>query len=192
VPSGFRDVLKAMDIQGIGSSSRKEGKNFSSAGRLSREALACITTHYLHTLAGWWSAMKSSSPRHGMIDLRTADEQLLERAHERRRVLGLLQEHGLLPPELERVMRSEDEPSRELPHSFALALHRLVARTPSRLFVVPAEDLTANPEQVNIPGTMDEHPNWRRKLSLSIEELAAAPLFRSITEALRQERPRVS
>jgi 4-alpha-glucanotransferase len=107
-------------------------------------------------------------------------------------VLGLLEEHGLLPPELAGVMRAEQEPSRDLP-----AILRARPAPPRGAHAVAAvrraaEDLTAIPEQVNIPGTMDEHPNWRRKLSVSIEELAAAPLFRSITEALREERPRVS
>jgi 4-alpha-glucanotransferase len=72
----------------------------------------------------------------------------------------------------------------------AVALHRLVARTPSRLFVVPAEDLTGAVEQVNVPGTMDEHPNWRRKLPADIELLPELPLFGAITAALREERPK--
>ena len=77
-----------------------------------------------------------------------------------------------------------------MPESVAVALHRLVARTPSRLFVLAIEDLTADPEQVNIPGTIDEHPNWRRKIACDIEELPAQPFFRAITAALREERPR--
>jgi 4-alpha-glucanotransferase len=107
-------------------------------------------------------------------------------------VLGLLSDHGLLPDELAPLMRSEVEPPRELPQSAAVALHRLVARTPSRLFAVPAEDLTGAVGQVNIPGTTGEHPNWRRKLGVDIEELPEAPLFRAIGTALRQERPKSS
>jgi 4-alpha-glucanotransferase len=29
-------------------------------------------------------------------------------------------------------------------------------------------------DQPNIPGTVNEHPNWRRRLPLSINEMAAA------------------
>ena len=39
-------------------------------------------------------------------------------------------------------------------------------------------------EQVNLPGTVDEHPNWRRKLPGSWEELAASPRLRSFAEML--------
>jgi 4-alpha-glucanotransferase len=88
------------------------------------------------------------------------------------------------------VMRAEAEPPGTLPVSLAVGLHRLVARTPSRLFVVPAEDLTGASEQVNIPAPMDEHPNWRRKLSVAVDDLPGEPLFQAITAALREERPR--
>ena len=87
-------------------------------------------------------------------------------------------------------MRGEAEAPPELPQSLAVALHRLVARTPSRLFAVPAEDLTGSVEQVNVPGTVDEHPNWRRKLAADIEDLPGLPLFRALVAALQEERPR--
>jgi 4-alpha-glucanotransferase len=73
-----------------------------------------------------------------------------------------------------------------------VAVHRLMARTPSRLFVAQMEDLVGSIDQVNIPGTIDEHPNWRRKLPLDIEELPKNAFFRAITKALREERPKFS
>ena len=30
-------------------------------------------------------------------------------------------------------------------------------------------------DQVNIPGTVNEHPNWRRKLPVALEDIAAHP-----------------
>jgi 4-alpha-glucanotransferase len=33
------------------------------------------------------------------------------------------------------------------------------------------EDLLEVREQVNLPGTVDEHPNWRQPLPVAIEEL---------------------
>jgi 4-alpha-glucanotransferase len=87
-------------------------------------------------------------------------------------------------------MRGEAEASEPMPAAIAVALHVLIARSPSRLFVVQAEDLTGTIEQVNIPGTTGEHPNWRRKLAVDIEALPDHPLFKAITAALRQERPR--
>jgi 4-alpha-glucanotransferase len=112
------------------------------------------------------------------------------RAHEQRRVLGLFAGHGLLPEGMDALMRGEAEPPEHLPEAVAVALHRLVARTPSRMLCVPAEDLTGAVEQVNVPGTVDEHPNWRRKLAVDLEELPRQPLFRAIVAALQEERPK--
>ena len=127
-----------------------------------------------------------------MLSEREVDPHRAVHAHERRRLLGLLADNALLPKGMEAVMRGETEAPAELPKSVAVALHRLMARTPSRLFVAQTEDLAGSIEQVNIPGTIDEHPNWRRKLPLDIEELPKNAFFRAITKALREERPKFS
>jgi 4-alpha-glucanotransferase len=88
------------------------------------------------------------------------------------------------------VMRGEAEAPEQMPQNLAVAFHRLLARTPSRLFVVQAEDLTGMLDQVNIPGTVVEHPNWRRKLAVDLAALADLPIFQAITGALREERPK--
>ena len=45
-----------------------------------------------------------------------------------------------------------------------------VSRSPSPLMIVPVEDLMARTEQPNLPGTVDEHPNWRRRLPIPAED----------------------
>jgi 4-alpha-glucanotransferase len=192
VPPGFREVMRAAEIQSYRVFFfEKRDDFFVPPHAYPREAVACITTHDLYTLAGWWSG-HAIEVRHDIGMIGAGELHLLreERAHERRRLLGLLDDHGLLSAELEDVLRGTAEAPRDLPQSVVVALHRLVARTPSRLFAVSAEDLTGAIDQVNIPGTMDEHPNWRRKLSVDVEALPDRPLLRAITEALRDERPR--
>jgi len=71
--------------------------------------------------------------------------------------------------------------------ALAEAVHRFLARAPSLLMLVQAEDLAGEIEQANLPGTVDEHPNWRRRLRLSPEELLASPLFRRIAAAVNEE-----
>jgi len=39
--------------------------------------------------------------------------------------------------------------------------------------MVQIDDLTDEADPVNVPATSDEHPNWRRRLSMTLEELAA-------------------
>jgi 4-alpha-glucanotransferase len=49
-----------------------------------------------------------------------------------------------------------------------------LARTKSRLLAISLEDLLGLIDQPNIPGTVNEHPNWRRRLPLAIDGIAAA------------------
>jgi 4-alpha-glucanotransferase len=39
-------------------------------------------------------------------------------------------------------------------------------------------------DQVNVPGTIAEHPNWRRRLPIDLEDLKAVPLLASLAEIL--------
>ena len=39
--------------------------------------------------------------------------------------------------------------------------------------LVQLEDVLSEVEQANLPGTTDAHPNWRRRLSRSLEEIDA-------------------
>ena len=43
------------------------------------------------------------------------------------------------------------------------------------LAILPLEDALALPEQPNLPGTIDEHPNWRRRLPGDAATLLDAP-----------------
>jgi 4-alpha-glucanotransferase len=54
------------------------------------------------------------------------------------------------------------------------AMLEFLSRTRSRLLAVSLEDLLGVAEQPNIPGTVDEHPNWRRKLPVGLAEMAQA------------------
>ncbi len=49
-----------------------------------------------------------------------------------------------------------------------------LARTGSRLLAVSLEDLLGVVDQPNIPGTIDEHPNWRQRMPLAVDEIAPA------------------
>jgi 4-alpha-glucanotransferase len=71
------------------------------------------------------------------------------------------------------------------------AVTGFLARTKSRLLAISLEDLLGVIEQPNIPGTVDEHPNWRRFLPLEIGDIAAAIDAAALKTAI-QERSGVS
>ena len=41
-------------------------------------------------------------------------------------------------------------------------------------------------EQINLPGTVNERPNWRRLLSMRVDELRQSPVMQELEHALAQ------
>jgi 4-alpha-glucanotransferase len=50
------------------------------------------------------------------------------------------------------------------------------------------DDITAEEAPVNVPTTCDEHPNWRRRLSMSLEQMGADPRFSALAKILNDHR----
>jgi 4-alpha-glucanotransferase len=192
VPPGFREMMRATEIQSyrVLYFERREGHRFLAPPSYPREACACISTHDLPTLAGWWLGKDIDARQQlGLLGADSVTLQRADRARDRHFLLGLLAEAGLLPNGLEPAARGE-APPRELPAAAAAAVHVVLARSPSRLVAVQLEDLVGVVEQANLPGTVDEHPNWRRKVPVDLEEIEANHLFKEITSAVARERPR--
>jgi 4-alpha-glucanotransferase len=61
-----------------------------------------------------------------------------------------------------------------------------VARSSSPLALVPMEDILGETEQPNLPGTIDEHPNWRRRSRRPAAEMLDAVEVRSRLKTLRE------
>jgi 4-alpha-glucanotransferase len=150
-----------------------------------REALVCASTHDLPTLKGWWIGndidWRLKTHRATQAD---AESQHEDRAHERVLMVKALIDAQLLPPDTEPAGLDT------MPDEILVAVHRFLARTPCRLLAVQLDDALGMAEQANLPGTVDQHPNWRRKAPVGIEVLTSHPLFRAVTEAVAAERPR--
>jgi 4-alpha-glucanotransferase len=72
----------------------------------------------------------------------------------------------------------------------AKAAYRALGRTNAALLLLQMEDALLQMEAVNVPGTTVEAPNWRRKLSMAIDELQDDERFATIVAALREARSR--
>jgi len=64
-------------------------------------------------------------------------------------------------------------------------MHAFLARTASALVAVQAEDVLGVTDQTNLPGTIDEHPNWRRKLPVSGPDMASAPAMGRVAALMK-------
>jgi 4-alpha-glucanotransferase len=75
--------------------------------------------------------------------------------------------------------------------AIVLAAHRYLASSNARIVMVQLEDIIGETTPVNIPGTNDEYPNWRRKVRDDIDAIASGRRFARFTAMLREMRPRV-
>ena len=66
------------------------------------------------------------------------------------------------------------------------AVAAFLAATPTRLVSVAVEDVLGLDDQVNVPGTVGEHPNWRRRWPLLLEELASDQRLTRIADAVER------
>jgi 4-alpha-glucanotransferase len=115
-------------------------------------ALVTFTTHDLPTFSGWWSSHDlSTAAEIGLIAGET--EQLREHARQ-----------ALRQAVAARGLAHQDSIS-------FLDVARFLGATPSRLLVVALEDVLGMTEQPNVPGTVHEHPNWRHRPPVCLEDL---------------------
>ncbi|MGQ7440652.1 4-alpha-glucanotransferase, partial [Streptococcus suis] len=80
----------------------------------------------------------------------------------------------------------------QMPNDPAPAVDAALALTTTAacpLLIVPIEDLVGLEEQPNLPGTTDEHPNWRRRLPDTTAALLARPEVARRTALLSESRP---
>ncbi len=189
VPEGFRETLSEAGLLGcrVLYFERDQNGGFRGSGGYPSACLASISTHDLPTLAGFWAGRD--------IDWREelglfaepgqAARERAERAATRGRLLELLAAEGLLPAGLDPA-----DPPPQLPWSAVLALHRLLASSPAEIVVMQLEDALQLVEQANLPGTTDQHPNWRRRLDVPPERLGAEPRIVELAREIETARRR--
>jgi 4-alpha-glucanotransferase len=144
-------------------------------------ALATIGSHDLATLKGWWLGNDIAiREQHRLYpDPKEALRQRQIRDKEKQQLLVALRMQGLDPGDGDDF----DHLSR--------ALHSFLARSGAAIMMVQLDNLTGEASQTNLPATSREYPNWRRRLSKSLEYLRNDPNVAAIIEAVRSERPRL-
>lgn len=166
---------------------RSEDGGFRPPADWQPQALAVVSTHDLPTLRGFWSGEDLELlAQLGLYPDDAAREQaVINRSQDRARLLIALQHQGLLPPDVTTHPTSLHDAT----PAFVASVYGYLARTPCWLVGVQLEDVTAQLLQVNVPGTTEERfPNWRRKLSVAVEDLAADERFANVAAVLRAER----
>ncbi|MBE0626509.1 MAG: malto-oligosyltrehalose synthase [Burkholderiales bacterium] len=166
---------------------RQQSGEFKAPAEYPADALVTAATHDLPTLAAYWEG-RDLALRHelGLFPTTEAHQgQVLGRAQDRARLLLALEREGLLPEGVSVDPQSLPEMSAALLRQ----LHAFLARCPARVLVVQLEDVLGAREQVNLPGTTGEYPNWRRKLSLALERWPEDERYTGLARVVSALRP---
>jgi 4-alpha-glucanotransferase len=154
VPEGFREQMADWGIWSylVMMFERDDRGSFRGVDHYAPNALVTFNTHDLSTYAGWRCFSDLALKRSLGIDPGESDDA---RWHALAMLTDILRHHAIDGHDLYAVVK-------------------FLAQTRSRLLAISLEDLLGVIDQPNIPGTVDEHPNWRRRLPLAIDEMAAA------------------
>lgn len=147
--------------------------------RVLADCVASVNTHDMPPFAAFWSA-EDVRDRIAlkMLDARGRRAELAARRKTKAALVALLRKKGLLA-----ARKTDAGSARD-------ALLMLLAASPAELLLINIEDLWLETKWQNVPGTTSEHPNWQRKLRLTLDQIAADAgierLLRRINEARKR------
>jgi len=184
VPEGFREALYGAGVLGMSVlwfERDADGEAFAPPTSWSPEAAALSTTHDLPTIAGWWSGRDIDwQARLGDLAASEIAKARADRDEDRARLWSACVEAGVA---------TGAAPPSQSPDAAVDAAIAYVAASACPLAIVPVEDLVGVAEQPNRPGTVDEHPNWRRRFAAAADDLFEAPAVSARLAALTRARP---
>jgi len=153
------------------------------------QSMSALCTHDMPTLRGFWHCddLKMGEELGLYPDAEQLKGLFADRLASKQGILDSVAWHGYLP---EGVGRDAQYVPMDSYLAEALQMH--VAAGSSTLLSVQLEDWLEMDQPVNIPGTVDEYPNWRRKLSMNLDEVFAHTGVNRIAHKLTEVRAKVS
>jgi 4-alpha-glucanotransferase len=163
LPQGFDDRLAAAGISGLRVMwFERTGAHFNPPSLWTKTAVAMTSTHDLPTVAGWWQG--EDIFLRARLSMAGDNEEI--RADDRAALWAAFQNSGAATSPI---------PAPEEGAAAADAAARHLGFAACTLALLPVEDAVASREQPNLPGTVDEHPNWRRRLADPADEILNRP-----------------
>ncbi|HBS29282.1 MAG TPA: 4-alpha-glucanotransferase, partial [Phycisphaerales bacterium] len=163
VPPAVNKALNAHDLCGLFVGQYECQPSAARALRpVPTNCVASVNTHDMPPFAKSWEG----SDIDDRIALRMLDPARRAPEHEHRRkvnaaLAAFLRKKGLLAPGATGAAPLRD------------ALHAYLGRSSADFLLLNIEDLWLESRWQNIPGTLEEHANWRHKLRLTLDELRA-------------------
>ena len=171
VPNGLRDALSDSGLFGYTLMIfERDGEVFRPPSAYRRETLAAFGSHDVPALAGWWTAHDiTQRGALGQISTSDAAGQMTARHREKQALASML---GVQIP--------DGTPGQVL----ADAVHRALGDSGGDLVALSLDDIHGVIEPQNVPGTVDEVPNWRRRAPVRVEDLPGDTALRRAADAV--------
>jgi 4-alpha-glucanotransferase len=162
-----------------------EDGGFFSPSHYPVQSMSTLTTHDMPTLIGFWHCNDLELGKE--VDLYRDEEVLKGLYHDRhenkQQILNSL--HGHLSVD-DQVGRSADHTGMTQALSQGMQVH--MAGGSSALLSLQLEDWLQMDKPVNIPGTFNEYPNWKRKLSRPLSSIFDDPTIMGLAHRIDQAR----
>jgi 4-alpha-glucanotransferase len=176
-PFGFTQAVSDRNILGMRVLwfERAADHGYIGAQDYPQNCVAMTGTHDTPTVAGWWTGR----------DLDWADQLgRLPDSIDRAKAEDIRDwDRGLL---WSTIGTGEPRPAPDDPAPVIEAALGQIAKSPAVLAIAPIEDLLGEVEQPNLPGTIKEHPNWRRRLQAPLQELLRHPTTEKRLKAISE------
>ncbi|MGR3292187.1 MAG: 4-alpha-glucanotransferase [Paracoccaceae bacterium] len=169
VPKGFRDTIRDRGFYGYSVLlyEKTDAGTFKGYAKLRPQSLACFGTHDTPSMKGfetggdvdWWQEL-------GWIDVQSAQDKRRNRGAEVEELTltGLAVASG----------------------SISDVIHAGLAASPAAMVSVQIDDVFGVAEAQNLPGTIDEHPNWRRRCPVAPKDFGADSRLLKISRLMAQ------
>lgn len=169
VPEGFRETMRHHGFYGYSVLQYEKDAQggFRDPRAVSPQVLACFATHDTPTLKGYETGRDIEWWEDlSWIDAATATEMRLQRATEVATFTG--------------------------DGEFKGNIHARLAYSDASLVAVQLDDILDVQEAQNLPGTVDAHPNWRRKYDVTLDALAQDDRLQSTASLMQYAGRRVA
>lgn len=163
VPDGFRETMRNHGFYGYSVLQYEKDHHgaFRNPDDTSSQVLSCFATHDTPTINGYETGRDIDWWQQLLwIDGTTADSMRDQRASE----VAAFKGGG----------------------DFQTSIQGLLTQSNASLVAVQLDDILGATEAQNLPGTIDEHPNWRRKYEVNLDALPQGAALIATASVMRE------
>lgn len=189
VPDGFSETIQNAGLLSfkVLFFERWESGLFKRPDNFPTQSIVTVATHDTPTLAGWWQGRDLQWRQ--QLNLYPNDEagqaDRNARDSERENLIAALDDLQVID-----MSKAPQLQPAKMNTELSVSVQKYLATSPSHIQLIPLEDALEVTEQVNIPGTIDQHPNWLQKLPVSLEDFCQTNSVKAITQAMNIARPK--